>query len=192
MQWGAPHKNFRTEVQWGAPHAWGAWGAWDAVRCIEVHEVHPWYGEITRYGEITAFLRARTWKWTWKVIFLTFFNLYVFGKLRPNWKWICWNFYDPRSLEVIRGHLRPAWAVPHFVPHLWHLWHTYQMCHTLWHIWVLASILRARHNVRGRSELIGQGGEIEVNVNPVPRKKSMMQYHRAPAWSTHPSGPRYK
>ena len=24
--------------------------------------------------------------------------------------------------------------VPHFVPHLWHLWHTYQMCHTLWHM----------------------------------------------------------
>ena len=29
------------------------------------------------------------------------------------------------------------------------------MCHTLWHIGVLASILQARHNVRGRSELIG-------------------------------------
>ena len=27
--------------------------------------------------------------------------------------------------------------MPHFVPHLWHLWHTYQMCHTLWHIGVL-------------------------------------------------------
>ena len=26
------------------------------MRCIEVHEVHPWYGEITRYDEITAFL----------------------------------------------------------------------------------------------------------------------------------------
>ena len=58
------------EVQWGA-----------------------WYGEITRYGVIAARVPySRTWKWTWKVIFLTFFNLYVFGKLRPNWKWICWNF----------------------------------------------------------------------------------------------------
>ena len=24
--------------------------------------------------------------------FFTFFNLYVFEKLRQNWKWICWNF----------------------------------------------------------------------------------------------------
>ena len=29
--------------------------------------------------------------------------------------------------------MKPKKIVPHFVPHLWHLWHTYQMCHTLWH-----------------------------------------------------------
>ena len=62
-----------------------------------------------------------------------------------------------RSLEVVRGHQRSKFKisilflpffifmkyleqrivphfVSHFVPHLWHLWHTYQMCHTLWHI----------------------------------------------------------
>ena len=62
------------------------------------------------------------------------------------------------SKNFISQLLVPMWTpVPHFVPHLWHLWHTYQMCHTLWHIGVPASILRTRHNVRGWSELIGQG-----------------------------------
>ena len=43
-----------------------------------------------------------------------------------------------KASGLMRGALRWAvWAVPHFVPHLWHLWHTYQMCHTLWHIRVL-------------------------------------------------------
>ena len=30
----------------------------------------------------------------------------LFGKLRLSLKWICWNFQDPRSFELVRGRQR--------------------------------------------------------------------------------------
>jgi hypothetical protein len=57
---------------------------------------------------------------SWEVIkgqklkILTPTKWYVFGNLRPSLKWICWNFWDPRSLEAIGGRWRLLDVNTHF------------------------------------------------------------------------------
>ena len=83
----------------------GAWGAenkkWQKINFfIHWHDIYHWKAHDLWFKNLYLFLGlrvisapgARTWKWTWKVIFFTFFKLYVFGKLRPSLEWISWNF----------------------------------------------------------------------------------------------------
>ena len=84
---------------------------WGAVRSIENRKLmdEGWgdgwgmgWGKNGNFGlgAISAH-GARTWKWLWKVIFLSFFKCYVFRKLRSSVSQIYQKFSDPRSFEVV-------------------------------------------------------------------------------------------